>query len=342
LQTPYLPTLEDVAREANVSTATVSRCLNMPDKVSEKTRKRVLEAVKVLGYSPNFGARALAAKRTNTIGAVVPTLENAIFARGLQAFQEEVTRNGATLLVASSNYKQALEEEQIRNLVARGADALLLIGNDRSEDIYTFLKKRGIPWVIAWNFDDVPDLCFVGFNNRTAAKEITESAIKLGHTRIAMIAGITLGNDRARDRLSGVKDAMIENGLPIESFNVIEAQYSFVEGGDAIEALIENQPRPTVVICGNDILAVGAIKRLKSLGLNVPEDISITGFDDIEVASVVEPELTTVHVPHRAMGTAAAEVLLKMIKQDDPCRSQKLDTFIVKRQSLSSPPEGKD
>jgi LacI family transcriptional regulator len=337
LQTPYLPTLEDVAREANVSTATVSRCLNMPDKVTEKTRARVMAAVKLLGYSPNFGARALAAKRTNTIGAVVPTLENAIFARGLQAFQEEVTRNGATLLVASSGYQQDIEEDQIRNLVARGADALLLIGNDRSEEIYTFLKKRGIPWVIAWNFQNEPNHCFVGFNNRSAAKEITEKAIKLGHTRIAMIAGITRGNDRARDRLLGVKDAIIENGLPIERFIAIETPYSFADGGDTIEKLLEIEPRPTVVICGNDILAVGAIKRLKSLGLNVPEYISITGFDDIEVASVIEPELTTVHVPHRAMGTKAAESLLKMIEQDDPCESQQLDTFIAVRRSLSSP-----
>jgi LacI family transcriptional regulator len=340
LQTPYLPTLEDVAREAKVSTATVSRCLNMPGKVTEKTQKRVLAAVKLLGYSPNFGARALAAKRTNTIGAVVPTLENAIFARGLQAFQEEINRNGATLLVASSGYQQKLEEEQIRNLVARGADALLLIGNDRSEEIYTFLRKRGIPWVIAWNYQDVPNHCFVGFNNQSAAKEITGKAIKLGHTRIAMIAGITRGNDRARDRLLGVKDAIIENGIPIESFDVIEAPYSFVDGGDAIETLLKNNPRPTVVICGNDILAVGAIKRLKSLGLMVPEDISITGFDDIEVASVIEPELTTVHVPHRAMGTKAAKSLLKMIEQDDPCESQQLDTFIAVRHSLSKPPEG--
>ena len=340
MQTPYLPTLEDVAREANVSTATVSRCLNLPDKVTEKTRNRVMAAVKSLGYSPNFGARALAAKRTNIIGAVVPTLENAIFARGLQAFQEEVTRNGATLLVASSSYQQELEEEQIRNLVARGADALLLIGDDRSEEIYSFLKNRGIPWVIAWNFKDVPGHCFVGFNNQSAAKEITEMAIKLGHTRIAMIAGITRGNDRARDRLLGVKDAIIENGLPIEYFSVIEAQYSFADGGDAIETLLKNKPRPTLVICGNDILAVGAIKRLKSLGIKVPEDISITGFDDIEVASVVEPELTTVHVPHRAMGTIAAASLLKMVKQDDPCESQQLDTFIAVRQSLSNPPEG--
>ncbi|OUS08461.1 LacI family transcriptional regulator [Rhodobacterales bacterium 52_120_T64] len=340
MKTPNLPTLEDVAREAHVSTATVSRCLNLPDKVTEKTQKRVMAAVNLLGYSPNFGAQALAAKRTNTIGAVVPTLENAIFARGLQAFQEEVTRNGATLLVASSSYQQKLEEEQIRSLVARGADALLLIGDNRSEEIYTFLKKRGVPWVIAWNFQDGSEHCFVGFDNRSSAKEITDKAINLGHTRIAMIAGMTRGNDRARDRLRGVEDAIIEGGLPIDSFNVIEAQYSFADGGDAMEALLQNEPRPTVVICGNDILAVGAIKRLKSLGLNVPEDISITGFDDIAVASVIEPELTTVHVPHRAMGTKAAESLLKMIEQDDPVESQQLDTFIAERQSLTSPPKG--
>ena len=107
-----VPTVEDVARHAGVSTATVSRCLNMPHRVTEQTRERVMDAVRELGYAPNFGARALAAKRTNTFGAIIPTMENAIFARGLQAFQEELHANGVTMLVASSSYEPDLEEEQ--------------------------------------------------------------------------------------------------------------------------------------------------------------------------------------------------------------------------------------
>jgi LacI family transcriptional regulator len=339
VKNPSVPTLEDVAREANVSTATVSRCLNSPERVFEKTRERVLAAVSRLGYSPNFGARALAAKRTNTIGAVIPTMENAIFARGLQAFQEVVSENGATLLVASSAYRQDLEEKQIRNLVARGADALLLIGDERDDKLYEFLTNRGIPYVVAWSFRDDKNHCFVGFDNRAAAKEITTKIIEFGHSRIGMIAGLTRNNDRARDRVLGVKDAIIEHGLNVDDLNVIEAEYSFAEGGNAVERLLNLEPRPTAIVCGNDILAVGAMKRARSLGVQIPDQLSITGFDDIEVCSVVEPGLTTIHVPHRNMGKTAAKCLFTMMKNKNICASSYLETYVVERQSLAAPPK---
>ena len=139
-----VPTISDVARAAGVSTATVSRCLNSPDVVQAATRTRVMEAVESLGYTPNFGARGLRARRTFTIGAVIPTMENAIFARGLQAFQETLNENGVTLLVASSRYRQDLEERQIHNLIARGVDGLLLIGYRRSATIEETLRRRGV------------------------------------------------------------------------------------------------------------------------------------------------------------------------------------------------------
>lgn len=332
-----LPTLEDVAREAGVSTATVSRSLNSPASVAEKTLKRVQAAVRLLGYSPNFGARALAAKRTNTIGAVIPTMENSIFARGLQAFQETISKNGSTLLVASSSYRRELEEEQIRTLVARGADAILLIGEDRSDEIYEFLRKRGIPYVLAWNYRPDSSHCFVGFDNLAAAKEMANKVLDLGHSNIGMIAGLTLENDRARDRVLGVREALAEHDIPAENFTLIEVPYDFENAGDAIETLLASDPRPTAIICGNDILATGAVKRAKSIGLRVPEDISITGFDDIEVSTIIEPGLTTVHIPHRDMGKIAAECLLEMRKNDTVVQSRELKPFIIERGSLSMP-----
>ncbi len=326
-----------MAREAQVSTATVSRTLNLPQSVAQKTQLRVLAAVDKLGYSPNFGARALAARRTNTIGAVIPTMENAIFARLLQAFQEAISRNGSTLLVASSSYQQVMEEEQIRTLVAHGADAILLIGENRNEDVYEFLKKRRIPYVLAWSFRRNSSHCFVGFDNRAAMKNMARKVLELGHVTIGMIAGLTLENDRARDRVLGVQEAMAEYKIPSENFSLIEAPYDFASAGDAIETLLAKTPRPTAVICGNDILAVGAVKRAKSVGLRVPQDISITGFDDIEVASIIEPEITTVHIPHRGMGKIAAECLLAMRKNDSLSRSRELKPHIIERGSLSVP-----
>ncbi len=334
-----LPTLEDVAREAQVSTATVSRSLNSPQSVAEKTLLRVQAAVDMLGYSPNFGARALAARRTNTIGAVIPTFENAIFAQGLQSFEETISKCNLTLLVASSSYQQEREEEQIRALVARGADAILLIGEERSKEIYDFLAKRNIPCVISWFYRPDSNHCLVGFDNRAAACELARKVLGLGHRKISMIAGLTANNDRARSRLIGVKDALVEFDIPHRNFDVVEVPYSFRDGGDALETLISKSDRPTAIICGNDVLAVGALQRAKAMGLRVPQEISITGFDDIEISSITEPELTTVHVPHRKMGKIAAEHLMEMQITEASSPGQELKTYIVERNSLTKPCE---
>lgn len=329
-----LPTLQDVADLAAVSTATVSRCLNNSGHVTEKTRLKVQQAIQTLGYSPNFGAQALAAKRTNTIGAIIPTMENAIFARGMQAFQETLAENGITLIIASCSYRPELEEEQIRSLVARGADALLLIGQSRPAATYQFLARRNIPYVLAWAHKKESQHCYIGFDNQAAAQTITRQVLELGHRNLGVIVGLTRNNDRARDRITGIEHAIADFGAQTAPLQVIEAEYTFQEGAKALDQLLANPTPPTAVICGNDVLAVGAVKRAKQLGLAVPEDLSITGFADIEVSELIDPELTTVHVPHREMGIAAAKSLIAMLKTQTPVESHLLETRIVNRQSL--------
>lgn len=335
-----LPTLEDVARAAGVSTATVSRCLNSPHLVSEKTRDRILAAVAELRYSPNFGARALAAKRTNTYGAVIPTMDNAIFARGLQAFQEGLGGNGATLLVASSSYDPKIEEDQIRTLVARGADGLLLIGNERSAEIYEFLRERGIAHVIAWTLSRDPERHSVGFDNVGATRALAKKAISLGHRRLAFISARTAANDRARDRVAGAQRALEDAGLDPASMVVVETEYSFKCGKDAFRSIMQASDRPTLVMCGNDVLAVGAVQAAREMGIDVPTEVSITGFDDIELATVVSPALTTVHVPHRRMGELAAEILLRPRHERERAVHHALETHIVERETLAAPRDG--
>lgn len=330
------PTLADVAQLANVSTATVSRCLNSPDLVVEKTRARVLAAVAELGYLPNFGARVLAAKHTNTIGAIIPTMENAIFARGIQAFQEELRERGVTLLVASSQYRVDLEEEQIRTLVARGADALLLIGYDRNEEIYRFLESRGIPVLIAWAHDPFAQPPSIGFDNKNAMTELAEEVISMGHRRIGYISAHLEGNDRARDRLAAVRATMERHGHDPDTLKLIETSYSIENGGIAFQEISGLPAPPTVVMCGNDVLAVGALLAAKKMGLRIPEDVSITGFDDIELASVAEPPLTTVHVPHRKMGREAARALVNMVNNVDEQTRIMLETHLCLRGTLAS------
>jgi LacI family transcriptional regulator len=331
--------LEDVAQSAGVSTATVSRCLNAPDRVTKSTRERVMAAIDQLGYAPNFGARALAAKRTNTFGAIIPTMDNAIFARGLQAFQEELGRHGITLLVASSSYSPELEQDQIRTLVTRGADALLLIGHDRTPQSYAFLQQRQIPFVVAWVYDETADRVSIGFDNRQAMRALADQVIGKGHRHLGYITAKRSDNNRARARFDGLCEAMLAHGLPPENLPVEETAYAIDNGARAFARLMDIDPRPTAVMCGNDVLAVGALKMARQMGIDVPGQVSITGFDDIEIAQIVTPALTTVHVPHREMGRRAAQMLLDMRSGADQGASVALDVSIEWRDSLGPAPE---
>ncbi len=335
--TPKRPptTLSDVAAFAKVSTATVSRCLNSPDQVSAKTKDKVMNAVRHLSYSPNFGAKAMAARRTNTIGAIIPTMENAIFARGLQAFQDELRQHGFTMLVASTSYQRDIEEEQIRALVARGADALLLIGHERSQEIYDFLEAQGVPCLVTWAYDKTAARPSVGFDNSAAMQRLAACAIAMGHRHMALISAETTDNDRALGRYLGLRAAMQAHDLDPESLIVHETPYGIENGEIAFETVMQTHPRPTVVFCGNDVLAIGALRRARQMGLKVPEDISITGFDDLELAQIAYPPLTTVHVPHREMGRRAALALVGLVKQGKQMDSVELEAELVFRETLA-------
>lgn len=328
------PRIEDVARIAGVSTATVSRCLNAPDSVKASTRQTVEVAIKEIGYTPHFGGRALAMNRTHTIGAVIPTMENAIFARGLQAVQERLSDAGTTLLLACSGYDPEREASQIRTLIQRGVDGLLLIGEARPETTYELLKARELPIVLVWCNGETTDHVCVGFDNREAARRMALTVCDYGHREIAMVAGITAWNDRAARRVEGVRAALESTGLSLDQSNLIEADYTLEAGAQALRRLMDGAVRPSAVICGNDVLAAGVLQAARSRGLRVPEDISITGFDDIELASVMDPALTTVHVPHRRMGWTAADKLLDMQSGTAEATNISFSTDIMIRSSL--------
>lgn len=334
-----LATLADVAEQAQVSTATVSRCLNSPERVNPNTRERVFKAIDALSYTPNFGARAMAARRTQTVGAVIPTIENSIFARGIQAFQEELSNHGFTLLVASSSYKPAREEEQIKNLIARGAEGLLLIGYDRNPVIYEFLRNRKIPVLVTWAFDPSESRPAIGFNNVEAMSNLTKKIIELGHRQIGFITASLQNNDRARNRFKGIQEAMKKADLPEKNLQLVQTSYSIENGSKAFEKIMGGKQRPTVVIGGNDVLAVGALRKAIEMGFRIPDDVSVTGFDDIELAQVVDPPLTTVHVPHRRMGTRAAQILVALINGEKFENSEKLQTTIQFRGTLGQAPQ---
>jgi LacI family transcriptional regulator len=332
-----IPTLEDVARLAGVSTATVSRCINEPHRVLEATRENVMQVIDQLGYAPNFGARALVLNRTNIMGAVIPTMDNAIFSRFLQALEERLAEDRITLIVSTSNYSLERELDQIRTLMSRGVDGLILIGRERDERAYRLLDQRKMPFVLAWAWKlDCPHIC-VGFDNEEAGALVAQEVVKCGHQRLGMIAGITAGNDRAAERLLGVRRAAKKAGFPLMPHHVVEAKYCFESGRAAFVEMMEKKPRPTAVICGNDVLAIGALEGARKAGMHVPGDVSVVGFDDIDFARFCCPPLTTVHVPHRRMGRLAGEKLLAMRGNDFDGASQHIGVEFVWRDSLAAP-----
>jgi LacI family transcriptional regulator len=338
--------LSDVAALAGVSPATASRVLNRPERVGQEMRERVLNrpervgqemrervqaAAATLGYVPDAAARALASRRSRTIGAVVPTLNNPIFATGVQGLESRLNDRGYTLVVASSDYR----------LLERGIEGLMLMGTEHHPSLYALMKTRGVPHVNSWVDEGDAEHPCIGFDNAEAAARLTNYLLDLGHRRFAMIAGIAKGNDRAAARVDGVRAALGSRGLRLEAGRLIETPYGVREARDGLRSVLAGDAatRPTAVICGNDLLAFGAIFEAATMELEVPGDLSVTGFDDTEFSSHIPPGLTTMHVPSAEMGELAANYLVNRI-EDQPARHRtRVEVRLVVRGSTAPPRE---
>ncbi len=330
--------LADVATRAGVSTASVSRALNTPEKVSDTLRARVDAAVRELGYIPSGAARALASRQSRAMGAVVPTLDNAIFANGINALQRRLHALGYALLIACSDYDREQEVEEIRVLLSHGVEGLMLVGSAHDPHLSHLIEQRGVPMVHCWTYDPASPFPCIGFDNRAAARRVAEYLLDLGHRRIAMIAGITRGNDRAAARLAAVRDALRDRGLELAPHRLVESRYDVAEGRQSLRALLSTDgPTPTAVICGNDVIALGALLECQAAAIDVPGTLSITGFDDLQVSAHLQPPLTTVRVPSEEMGVRAAEFLVARRQGERPLAHTEVETSLVLRATTAPP-----
>ena len=333
------PTLQDVAQAAGVSTATVSRALNRPDAVRPALRDRVLAAVARLGYVAHAGARALTLRRSGTVGVVVPTIDNAIFASGLQAFQRRMVQAGQVVLLAFSDYDPAQEGAQVQALLARGVDALALTGVSQRPDLLARLAQRGLPWVHTGTFPAPAGAACVGFANRAAIMRAVHYLLHLGHRRIGMVAGITADNDRAAERVAGVRQALAGAGLALRPQHLCEARYTLADARRAAGQILGQAPLPTALLCGNDVLAFGVLLECAARGLSVPGQMSVVGFDDLDLARQWRPALTTVQVPTEAMWTQAADYLLARLDGSLTAPQQReIEVELVVRESTGPAP----
>ena len=333
-------TIVEVAAGAGVSISTVSRALAGSPHVHAELVARVRTAAAHLGYVPDQRARALVQRRSNSIGAVVPTIDNAIFARAIQALQTRLDAAGYRLLLAASEYDPARELAGVQALVEHSVDGLVLVGAEHHPGIVPLLAARQVPFVHTWTYDPAGPFATIGFDNRQAMRRVVEHVLSLGHRRVAMIAGIASGNDRAAARIEGLKDALAAHDLVAEA--IVERPYTVPEGRAAARLLLRRSPAPTALVCGNDVLAFGALAEAAAMGVVVPRSLSITGFDDLDLASHVVPPLTTMRVPSSAMGRLAAEHLLSCIAGGEPSNAVALDADLIVRGTTAPPEIGVD
>ncbi len=314
-QAPPSPTctLKDLAVRSGISAATLSRVLNHPQIVRPDLRAKAEVVLAEAGYVPHGAARSLASRRTRTIGAVVPTLDSALFAKIVEGLQHRVHAAGYQLLVASSGYSPAREGAQVRSLIERGVDGVMLVGAVHADATIRMLQTRGIPFVSTCHYDPRAAWPTVGWDNVASAERVADYLMDIGHRRFAVIAGLTTDNDRAADRVNGFRRAIERRGGALAAADVLQRPYTVVEGRSAMASLLRRPKPPTAVLCGNDILAFGALQECLWQELDVPGQISITGFDDIEMAAHCRPGITTLHVPATEIGERAAAVLLTAI-----------------------------
>ena len=347
-------TIRDVAREAGVSVGTVSRSLNGSGPVRAGTLARVREAMDRLGFRPSEAGRALRRGASRSIGVMVPTVSNPIFARSLEGIEAVARERGYSTVLMSANYDPGSEDGIVATLVARGVDGLVLTLADTSPTRLGAIRALGRPHVLLYNqpvrpaADDDgnapaegerPALATV--DSRAAARGATERAMAFGHRRIAFLGGHFATSDRSLARYEGYRDAMEAVGLPVwppEEIDFAAAERAF----DAVLGrLVGRLNGPTALLCSNDLLALQTVAAVRRLGLDVPGDVSVIGFDGIPVARLVEPTLATVRQPARSMGRAAAQLLFDMIDGAEPRRIV-MPTRFLDGGTLARPREGAD
>ena len=335
-----MATMNDVARHANVSIATVSHVINGTRFVSAERVERVHAAMRELGYTPDATARSLRVGRTDTIGLVVPDNSNPFFAALARGIEEAGFEAGYTTILANSNERPDREHRYVSTLVSKRVDGLILAPSRGDHSTLTrLLQNARIPVVVVDRDAELPNADVVLHDNEGGAYEATRYLIELGHTSIACVAGPADASS-ATERVNGFRKAIAEAGLAEQP--VVEADFHFTGGREATARLLDTGAGFTAVFAANDLMAAGAMRELHSRGVSVPEDVSVIGFDDAPLAEMISPALTTMRQPLHEMAQSAVSLLLSRVTSGDggaPVRKV-LATSLVVRDSTASPRPG--
>ncbi|SFD14890.1 LacI family DNA-binding transcriptional regulator [Collimonas sp. OK412] len=310
------PSIKQVALEAGVSIATVSRLLNKPDSVSIDAASKINQAIEVLGFRPNFTGRNLRAGRSRTVGVVVPTLSNTVFAQCLQGVETAARQRDYSVMFTATEYRQEDESAAVALLLAHRVDGIILtVTNADASSTLDVLERERIPYVLVYNQPQQTARPSVSVDNRAAAHDAVTHLIHLGHTRIQMLSGQFHASDRALQRYHGYQQAMREHGLqaltPIEIPRHTYAALSL----EHLQIFRDPSQRPSALFCSNDLLALSVMRDLRAIGLRVPDDVSVMGFDGIPLGELMDPMLSSVAQPSEQIGELALRTLVHAIEE---------------------------
>lgn len=330
--------IEQVAERAGVSPITVSRVLNKPEAVSERTKAAVWKAIEEIGYVPNRLAGGLASNSSRTVGMVLPYIDNVAFSERVKGVTDVIRAQGYTLLLGLSGNSPELELEHVMSFLGQRAAGLILTGTVHAERTYSLLERSGIPVVevpvISGRLIDMA----VGYSGEDAAYAMVKHLARCGYRKVGLISTPRLNNRMVQERWAGYQKATLDFGLARDPGLTVETDVGIVNGAKAFVELIGNHPDMDAVFCTGDLLAVGCILEAQRRGISVPGDMGVAGYDDIELAQEFIPPLTTVRMQRYEIGTTAAGMLLDRFHGIEPAsRIVDLGFEIVVRGSTRKP-----
>ncbi len=333
-------TLKEVAAELGVSAMTVSRAVNNSPNVDSKTKKRILEKAKKMGYTPNLVAKSLVSSKTYTVGVVIPEISHSFFPDVVRGIEEVVDSKAYQILLTNTSDNFEKEKKVIEALKAKRVDGMLISSSLMTDNFsyYKELIKSGMPIVFFDRCIENIGASCIKVNDQAASQQITEHLINLGYKKIGYLSGpkkVSIG----KARFDGFNIAMIKNGLPVDDKLIIENGYNEKGGYDAMKKLLKlpAKDRPRAVVAVNDPVAFGAMDAIKDANLRIPEDIAIVGFTNDIRANLVTPPLTTVNQPAYELGKKAASKLIDTIQEKgDLVENVELITNLVVRESCGS------
>lgn len=309
-------TIYDIAKEAQVSPATVSRALSGSTLVSERTRERVIDVAKELGYIGSAAQSGVLAKG-QTIAVFISNVLNPALALMVKGVQSVLKNEGYSMILYDSDGKASDEYLFLQEVKEHGVTGLIMSSPHFSSEYIMTLREIELPFVLAFSYSTEPNIPCVYVNNIEASFKAVQKLFELGHRRIGFISGPVGDLTISRDRLQGCRLAYLGEDVEFPRENVVEGDYS-VESGYAAASIMLTQWRqpPTAIFAFNDMMAIGALNALREKGVTVPEDISLMGFDGIEFASLVHPSLSTVVQPSFGVGQEAAQILLRLVDEE--------------------------